>query len=122
WYTPLPPMRNPAHTHGEVCPPVPLDSIDIQRTTGQPVSGQGCSSEQSTVQFRSTIMKQQLVVIGAGFAGLWSALSAARLFDMHDRQDVEITVLAPQAELRIRPRFYEADVHSMFAPLQALFD
>ena len=67
-------------------------------------------------------MKQQLVVIGAGFAGLWSALSAARLLDMHDRQDVEITVLAPQAELRIRPRFYEADVHSMFAPLQALFD
>jgi NADH:ubiquinone reductase (H+-translocating) len=67
-------------------------------------------------------MKQQLLVIGAGFAGLWSALSAARLLDMHDRQDVQITVLAPQAELRIRPRFYEADVHSMFAPLQALFD
>ncbi|QXH53740.1 NAD(P)/FAD-dependent oxidoreductase [Pseudomonas fakonensis] len=67
-------------------------------------------------------MKQQLLVIGAGFAGLWSALSAARLLDMHGRQDVQITVLAPQAELRIRPRFYEADVHSMFAPLQALFD
>ncbi len=67
-------------------------------------------------------MKQQLLVIGAGFAGLWSALSAARLLDMHERQDVQITVLAPQAELRIRPRFYEADVHSMFAPLQALFD
>ncbi|MFF7065054.1 FAD-dependent oxidoreductase [Pseudomonas sp. NPDC008258] len=67
-------------------------------------------------------MKQQLLVIGAGFAGLWSALSAARLLDMHDRQDVQITVLAPQAELRIRPRFYEADVHSMFAPLKALFD
>ncbi|WP_367863290.1 NAD(P)/FAD-dependent oxidoreductase [Pseudomonas guariconensis] len=67
-------------------------------------------------------MKQQLLVIGAGFAGLWSALSAARLLDMHDRQDVQITVLAPQAELRIRPRFYEADVHNMFAPLQALFD
>jgi NADH dehydrogenase len=68
------------------------------------------------------IMKQQLLVIGAGFGGLWSALSAARLLDMHDRQDVEITLLAPQAELRIRPRFYEADVHSMFAPLDALLD
>ncbi|PVZ52826.1 FAD-dependent oxidoreductase [Pseudomonas sp. B1(2018)] len=67
-------------------------------------------------------MKQQLLVIGAGFGGLWSALSAARLLDMHDRQDVEITLLAPQAELRIRPRFYEADVHSMFAPLDALLD
>ncbi|PJI48839.1 MAG: FAD-dependent oxidoreductase [Pseudomonas sp.] len=67
-------------------------------------------------------MKQQLLVIGAGFGGLWSALSAARLLDMHDRNDVEITLLAPQAELRIRPRFYEPDVHSMFAPLTELFE
>jgi len=67
-------------------------------------------------------MKQQLLVIGAGFGGLWSALSAARLLDMHGRNDVEITLLAPQAELRIRPRFYEPDVHSMFAPLAELFD
>ncbi|MGE8452477.1 MAG: NAD(P)/FAD-dependent oxidoreductase [Pseudomonadales bacterium] len=66
-------------------------------------------------------MKQQLLVIGAGFGGLWSALSAARLLDMHDHKDVEITLLAPQAELRIRPRFYEPDVHSMFAPLDDLF-
>jgi len=67
-------------------------------------------------------MKQQLLVIGAGFGGLWSALSAARLLDMHGRNDVEITLLAPQAELRIRPRFYEPDVHSMFAPLNELLD
>ncbi|HBO3043333.1 NAD(P)/FAD-dependent oxidoreductase [Pseudomonas aeruginosa] len=67
-------------------------------------------------------MKQQLLVIGAGFGGLWSALSAARLLDMHGRNDVEITLLAPQAELRIRPRFYEPDVRSMFAPLNELFD
>ncbi|MDH1010056.1 NAD(P)/FAD-dependent oxidoreductase [Pseudomonas nicosulfuronedens] len=67
-------------------------------------------------------MKQQLLVIGAGFGGLWSALSAARLLDMHSRNDVEITLLAPQAELRIRPRFYEPDVHSMFAPLTELFE
>lgn len=67
-------------------------------------------------------MKQQILIIGAGFAGVWSALSAARLLDKHDRQDVEITVLAPQAELRIRPRFYEPDVHTMKAPLNELFD
>ncbi|AGI22839.1 FAD-dependent pyridine nucleotide-disulfide oxidoreductase [Pseudomonas sp. ATCC 13867] len=66
-------------------------------------------------------MKQQLLVIGAGFGGLWSTLSAARLLDMHGRNDVDITLLAPQAELRIRPRFYEPDVHSMFAPLDELF-
>ncbi|GLZ87644.1 hypothetical protein Pres01_36950 [Metapseudomonas resinovorans] len=67
-------------------------------------------------------MKQQILVVGAGFGGLWSALSAARLLDKHDRNDVAITLLAPQAELRIRPRFYEPNVHAMFAPLDALFD
>jgi NADH dehydrogenase len=67
-------------------------------------------------------MKQNILVIGAGFGGVWTALSAARLLDKHDRNDVQITVLAPQAELRIRPRFYEADVHTMMAPLGDLFD
>ncbi|MEB2517286.1 NAD(P)/FAD-dependent oxidoreductase [Pseudomonas sp. YuFO20] len=67
-------------------------------------------------------MKQQILIIGAGFGGVWSALSAARLLDKHDRNDVEITVLAPQAELRIRPRFYEPNVHTMKAPLNELFD
>lgn len=67
-------------------------------------------------------MKQNILVIGAGFGGVWTALSAARLLDKHDRNDVQITVLAPQAELRIRPRFYESHVHTMMAPLGDLFD
>jgi NADH dehydrogenase len=67
-------------------------------------------------------MKQHILIIGAGFGGVWSALSAARLLDKHDRNDVEISVLAPQAELRIRPRFYEPNVHNMKAPLNELFD
>lgn len=67
-------------------------------------------------------MKQHILVVGAGFGGVWSALSAARLLDQHARNDVQISVLAPQAELRIRPRFYEPDVHTMKAPLDALFD
>jgi NADH dehydrogenase len=67
-------------------------------------------------------MKQHILIIGAGFGGVWSALSAARLLDKHDRNDVQISVLAPQAELRIRPRFYEPNVHTMQAPLTELFD
>ncbi|NWD82298.1 NAD(P)/FAD-dependent oxidoreductase [Pseudomonas reactans] len=67
-------------------------------------------------------MKQHILIIGAGFGGVWSALSAARLLDKHDRNDVQISLLAPQAELRIRPRFYEPDVHTMMAPLGPLFD
>jgi len=67
-------------------------------------------------------MKKNILVIGAGFGGVWSALGAARLLDKHDCNSVDITVLAPQAELRIRPRFYEPDVHTMMAPLDDLFE
>ncbi|WP_434518921.1 NAD(P)/FAD-dependent oxidoreductase [Pseudomonas sp. NFX1] len=67
-------------------------------------------------------MKSNILIIGAGFAGVWSALSAARLLDQAQREDVRISVLAPQPELRIRPRFYEADVQAMKAPLGELFE
>ncbi|HBE9079180.1 MULTISPECIES: NAD(P)/FAD-dependent oxidoreductase [Serratia] len=66
-------------------------------------------------------MKQQILILGAGFAGMWAALSAARLADLHGRHDIEITVLAPQPELRIRPRFYESEVENYAAPLLPLF-
>lgn len=66
-------------------------------------------------------MKQHILVIGAGFGGVWTALSAARMADLRGRTDVHITVLAPQEELRIRPRFYEPNVHEMKASLVELF-
>jgi NADH dehydrogenase len=67
-------------------------------------------------------MKQHILVIGAGFGGMWSALSATRLFDIHGHNDVHVTVLAPQAELRVRPRFYEPNAHQLAAPIGELFD
>ncbi|MHC8309362.1 NAD(P)/FAD-dependent oxidoreductase [Pseudomonas sp. GT1P32] len=67
-------------------------------------------------------MKQHILVIGAGFGGTWTALSATRLFDIHGHNDVEVTVLAPQAELRVRPRFYEPNAHQLAAPIGELFD
>lgn len=67
-------------------------------------------------------MKQRILIIGAGFGGMWSALSATRLLDIHDRNDIQVSVLAPQAELRVRPRFYEPNAHQLAAPLDELFD
>lgn len=67
-------------------------------------------------------MKQHILVVGAGFGGMWTAISATRLFNIHDHNNVEVTVLAPQAELRIRPRFYEPNAHQLAAPIGKLFD
>lgn len=66
-------------------------------------------------------MRKKILIVGAGFAGMWAALSAARLADKH-QQSIDITVIAPQPELRVRPRFYENDVQTLVAPLQPLFD
>ncbi|BBH46651.1 NAD(P)/FAD-dependent oxidoreductase [Pseudomonas sp. KU43P] len=67
-------------------------------------------------------MKSNILIIGAGFAGVWSALSAARLLDQAQRNDLSISVLAPQPELHIRPRLYEANAHTLKAPVDELFE
>lgn len=59
-------------------------------------------------------MPQQLVIIGTGFAGLWSALSAKRLLQLRNKEDdVEITIVAPKPSIVLRPRLYEADAAGM---------
>jgi len=66
-------------------------------------------------------MKKQILIVGSGFAGMWAAVSAARLADLTASKDLEISVLAPRPELRIRPRFYEEQVAGFTAPLSDLF-
>lgn len=54
-------------------------------------------------------MAQRLVIIGAGFAGMYAALSAARLREASRAsvRDLEIALVAPEPELVVRPRLYE---------------
>jgi len=66
-------------------------------------------------------MSQRILVIGAGFAGMWSALASARLLDQVGRTDVEITLVAPEPELHVRPRLYEQNPLGMKSPLQEIF-
>lgn len=68
-----------------------------------------------------TMNNSNIVIIGAGFAGMWSALSAARLVALNHKTNIKVTVLAPQPELRIRPRLYEANASTLAAPLLPLF-
>ena len=41
-------------------------------------------------------MSKRILIIGAGFAGMWSALAAARLLDQAGRSDVEVALIAPR--------------------------
>ncbi|HWW66036.1 MAG TPA: FAD-dependent oxidoreductase [Sphingomonadaceae bacterium] len=67
---------------------------------------------------------KRILIVGAGFAGVWSALSAARLLDKHGigPDEIELAVVAPRASLDLRPRFYEPDVATMTSPVGPLFD
>lgn len=68
-------------------------------------------------------MAQHIVIIGAGFAGLMAALSAARLRDEKgiSPEDLKITVVSPEPALVVRPRLYEPNPGTMVAPLTELF-
>lgn len=63
-------------------------------------------------------MSRKILIVGAGFAGVWSALGAARVLDVHGKTaDVEVTLISPRPEIVIRPRLYEPSPHEMVAPL-----
>src|SRR5947207_1860326 len=61
----------------------------------------------------------RLVIIGAGFAGMYAALSAARLRDIRGAspEEFEIALVAPEPTLVVRPRLYEPKPETLTAPL-----
>ncbi|SDJ72542.1 NADH dehydrogenase [Bradyrhizobium sp. Rc2d] len=61
----------------------------------------------------------RLVIIGAGFAGMYAALSAARLREIQgvSPEALEIALVAPEPTLVVRPRLYEPKPETLTAPL-----
>ena len=61
----------------------------------------------------------RLVIIGAGFAGMYAALSAARLREIQGvtPDAFEIALVAPEPTLVVRPRLYEPKPETLTAPL-----
>src|SRR5690349_21903516 len=61
----------------------------------------------------------RIVIIGAGFAGMYAALSAARLRDIQGASPdkLEIALVAPEPTLVVRPRLYEPRPETLTAPL-----
>src|SRR5262245_53290627 len=64
----------------------------------------------------------RLVIIGAGFAGMYAALSAARLRDIQGvlPEELEIALVAPEPTLVVRPRLYEPKPETLTAPLDGV--
>ena len=67
---------------------------------------------------------QRILIVGAGFAGMYAALCAARLRDEQgvSPDTIEIAVVAPEPRLVIRPRLYERAPETMVASLAELFE
>jgi NADH dehydrogenase len=67
---------------------------------------------------------QRIVVLGAGFAGLWSAIAAARALDERGlgRDRVEVTLVNATPWHSIRVRNYEADLSGTRVPLADILD
>ncbi|MGP4017511.1 NAD(P)/FAD-dependent oxidoreductase [Saccharopolyspora sp. 5N708] len=57
----------------------------------------------------------RVLILGGGFAGVWSAASAAKLRQERglSENDLQITVISAGDDLVIRPRLYEADPDRM---------
>lgn len=60
-----------------------------------------------------------ILIVGGGFAGVWSAIAAARLRHQHGA-DLTLTMVTPSDDLVIRPRLYEADPERMRVPLDRI--
>ena len=66
----------------------------------------------------------RLVIIGAGFAGMYAALSAARLRDIQGvtPEELEIALVSPEPTLVVRPRLYEPNPETLTASLLEVFN
>ena len=67
---------------------------------------------------------QRIVVLGAGFAGLWSAIGAARARDAAGMTAGQLEVLVLDCNIyhSIRVRNYEVDLSATIIPLETILD
>ncbi|MEU5096468.1 FAD-dependent oxidoreductase [Streptomyces sp. NPDC020996] len=63
---------------------------------------------------------KKIVILGGGFAGVWSAAAAIRLRDEQNvpQHDLSVTLISPSPDLVIRPRLYEQALHDVKVPLR----
>src|SRR5258705_5585833 len=96
--------------------PMPTSSTPSCSRSSRP-SAVACVFSSETLKPGANHMR--LIIIGAGFAGMYAALSAARLRDIQgvSPEELEIAVVAPEPTLVVRPRLYEPKPETLTAPL-----
>lgn len=73
------------------------------------------------VRFAMASTPRRIVIVGAGFAGVWAALGAAAEREASANEHaIDITVVAPGEFLVIRPRLYERDLRGARVPLHGV--
>ena len=67
---------------------------------------------------------KKIVIIGGGFAGLWSAISAARHINQLqlEKKSTEILLLNRDQFHGIRVRFYEKNLNGVRVPLDTVLN
>ncbi|MDF1653665.1 MAG: FAD-dependent oxidoreductase [Coxiellaceae bacterium] len=66
---------------------------------------------------------KRIVIIGAGYGGVWSALSAARHLDLLGKaEEVEVVLINRDEYHGVRPRFYETELDQLRVPLLDVLD
>jgi NADH dehydrogenase len=65
---------------------------------------------------KDVIIPKKILIIGGGFAGFWAALAARRVAGSR----AEVTLVAPEPVLEIRPRLYEAKPETLGVDLLPL--
>lgn len=65
---------------------------------------------------------KKILVIGGGFAGVWSAVGAVRAAREFQASDIEVTLISKDPYLTIRPRLYEEDLSRVRVPLNKILD
>jgi NADH dehydrogenase len=67
------------------------------------------------------IMSKHLLIVGGGFAGLWSALAAAREAEIAG-SGIAISLVSRDDHLTLRPRLYEPDPARFREPLRPILE
>jgi NADH dehydrogenase len=98
------------------------EAVESLQVVGEPITMVERTRTRAGRTPRCLMSPKRIIVLGGGFAGLWSAVGAARKLDElgHGPDAVEVSQVNRDAFHNIRVRNYEADLTEARVPLDAV--